>query len=89
VTPYRVIGTNVSEEPAVPVLPTLKMEVEGSSETFVPIYQTTRSHIPEDCNLLSYNQENLKSQKIKNASQKTNSLNVLSPRSKNVTALKI
>jgi hypothetical protein len=30
---------------------TLKMEIAGSSKTFVRIYQITRCHIPEDCNL--------------------------------------
>jgi hypothetical protein len=30
---------------------TLKMEAEGSSETLVTLYQTTRHHIPEDSDL--------------------------------------
>jgi hypothetical protein len=29
----------------------LKMEVAGFSETYVPIYQTTRQHMPEYYNL--------------------------------------
>lgn len=29
---------------------TLKMKAGGSSETFIPIYQNARSHIPEECN---------------------------------------
>jgi hypothetical protein len=30
------------------------MEVEGSFETLVPMYQTTRCHIPEDSNVYNF-----------------------------------
>jgi hypothetical protein len=38
---------------------TLKMEVVGSSETSVKIYQGTRCHIPEDCYRCREELENL------------------------------
>jgi hypothetical protein len=33
----------------------LSMEAPSPSETFVPIYQTTRRHIPEDTNIVTAN----------------------------------
>jgi hypothetical protein len=49
------IGTSILEEPVASILRVeerrnmyLKMEMVGSLETLVPIYQTTRHHILED-----------------------------------------
>jgi hypothetical protein len=39
----------------------LQMEVVCSYETFVPIYQTTWCHTPEECNLNILYHQNLKS----------------------------
>jgi hypothetical protein len=39
----------------------LEMETKGSYETLVPTYQTTRRHIPENCNLNIHGHENTKS----------------------------
>jgi hypothetical protein len=44
--------------------PTLKMEAEGSSETSVTFYQTTRYHISEYANLHIHRHENLKSDEV-------------------------
>jgi hypothetical protein len=42
-------STNVLEESVASFLRiTLNMEAAGKSETLVPIYQTTKDHIPED-----------------------------------------
>jgi hypothetical protein len=38
-----------------------QIEVAGSSKILVPIYQSTRGHMPEDHNLESHHCENLKS----------------------------
>lgn len=42
------------EEPAASISSTLKMEAAGSSETLVPLYQTTWFYIPEVCGLNLY-----------------------------------
>jgi hypothetical protein len=33
---------------------TVRIETEGSSETMVPVYQTTRSHTPEESILIVF-----------------------------------
>lgn len=38
----------------------MKMEAAVPFETLVPVYQTTRCHIPDDCNPNIHNCENVK-----------------------------
>jgi hypothetical protein len=41
------MGTSVSEEFAVAVFTVKKMEAPGFAEALVPIYETSRDHIPQ------------------------------------------